>query len=290
MPFYAFRFDMLNSIFQRGKIADNDTVAFSVFVNQISRGGIAGLFIGMGSGDSVAAVEVPVDTATGAGVGNRIINPNPGWSSWIIGPLLIQPGDQVIVNYTGMNISTTDFDRESDAQGKFELQLLDTVIASVAGAAVAGLEGAASAIGGAILTWVKGVFPDFLGSLLSITGGLTPDCDGLVFTDSISFIGSGLANLTYGVPTIYADINSSLPHATECSFTKQYDDSATHDSNNCGHIAETNVTYTILKVASLSAKYYLGRIFPGRDLDKGIRQLTTAGKKTSLLELMTAIP
>jgi hypothetical protein len=40
--------------------------------------------------------------------------------------------------------------------------------------------------------------------------------------------------------------------ASACSFTKSYTDETTHDTNTCGHIAETDVTISVLQVPSFS--------------------------------------
>jgi hypothetical protein len=252
MAFFAFHLDKIDFNFQRGKNPDNDIVTFGVFVNQIDRGHGAGFFP-----DLVSGAQVPTSVIPESGV----IRPDLRQRfavEWLVGPLEIAPGDGITIVYSGTNISDSP-DVTAQQQSDIEVKILDSLTSAVV-----------SAVGGPIASVVGGVLGalgDPIGRILGISHHL---CNGVVFSDAVPFIGSGLENLAF-TPT------SMLPDAKLCSFTKSYTDEATHDSSQCGHIAETDVHFSILRLSSLSLRFYnsAGMFFPGRDLSKGLRQLGT---------------
>ena len=225
MPFYAFRLDTINVQNPRGKIPDNDVVTFSVLVNQIDRGHGAGFFTDLGAGSVIGAAAVPPN--------NRL---NIG-ADWIVGPLELAPSDGISIVYSGMNTSDSDLiSLDAEQQDKIELKILDTIMSVAAGGIGAGVA-AAEAIGTAVssaITGALGAIGDPVGTIL----GYSPQgpCNGLVFSDSLPFTGGGLANLQYQPDTSF----HPLPPAVAVSFTRGYDDSATHSAV-CGEVAHTRL-------------------------------------------------
>ena len=278
MAFYAFRLDRINGKFPRGKTNDNDIVTFSVFINQINKGNLAGMFIDPGD---IPARLVVADKRTGSALGHKITEPSrfPGnWESWIIGPLEIVPTDGITIIYSGTNVSKTDWAINDDKRAKAETKILDTLISVVIGAAGLGLIGAG-------VSEALGLLTDPIGEFLGLTGGPSPDCNGLVFSDTLQFVGSGLANLPFKHPTGLSSY-TTLPDATTFESTRSYTDEATHDSDKCGHIAETDVTFSVLKIPHISVKYYLKALFPGKHLSGGLKQLVPSGTNISVLSLL----
>ena len=127
---------------------------------------------------------------------------------------------------------------------------------------------------------------DPIGEFIGLTGGPDPNCNGLVFSDTLQFVGSGLFNLPFQQPTTYNSAVTSLPDATIFSSTRSYTDAATHDSDKYGQMAETDVTFSVLKISQISMKYYLKALFPGKYLNLGLSQLTPPGTNVSVLSLL----
>jgi hypothetical protein len=228
-PFYAFRFDEIDVNNPRGKIPDNDIVTFSIFVNQVERGRGAGMFPAMAAGSkATAAGGVAPTTRTGI-----------SWH-WIIGPMEIAPGDGISVVYSGMN--TSDDELDLSQQAEIELKVLDAIVSGVVGAA--GLGAIGSAVAG-----VLGVIGDPVGKFLGFHK--EGPCNGLVFSDSVQFTGDGLSNLKYGPPEF-----ASMPHATEVSFTREYTDETTHNSDICGETAHTSIKFSVLQLPYVSIQDY----------------------------------
>ena len=257
MSFYLFRLELINVLHRRGVIPDDDIVTFSVLVNQVDRGHGTGLFPAMVAGEPIPAKVIPV--------GNRL-NID---SSWTIGPLAIDPGDSLHVIYTGTNISDKQLvSLSTKDQDALEIKLLDAVTAAALTAA-ATLGAVAAAVAGGL-----GLIGDPVGKLL----GVTPQgpCNGLVFSDAVQFSGSGLDNLD-----LIASSPSALP---SLSFTQTHDDSATHDTSICGAIAQTEITFSITRQATVSTMSLLAKRFPSRP-GPGLRSL--AGKpEFSLFSLL----
>ena len=262
MAFYEFRLDRIDVRFQRGKIPDNDLVTFGVFINQVDRGHGVGNFTDVITGASVPASGVQPESRVNMS------------KQWIIGPLEVASGDGVSVVYTGMNLSDTPGGLNAQQQSDVELKILDSVTSAVVGAAGLGLVGSA-------LASALGFLGDPIGKLLGVSKQFP--CNGLVFSDGVPFTGAGLESLF---------TTSSTPNADEVAFTKSYTDEATHDQGTCGRIAETDVTFSVLRVPSVSILSQLERVFGDRlDLKKGLRQFaSTPSPSISLRSLLRLRP
>lgn len=271
MAFYAFRFDKIHSIFQRAKVNDHDLVTFGVFVNHIDRGHGSGDFGLLGSGDVVLAAARPPNILSHMS------------TAWIIGPLEIAPGDDVLVVYSGTNISDLQ-GLKAQEQAEIQLKIMDML----ATAAV----GYAGGVVGSVLGAALGLVSDPIGTLLGYHKQYP--CNGVVFSDAVQFTGASLEGLPFQSPSPASSF-PTLPTATEVSFTNPnrigpYTDEAAHDTDTCGHIAETDVTFSVLRLASISVRYYTNRAFAGKDFSKGLRQLGTPRTTMSVRRLLGLRP
>jgi hypothetical protein len=116
-----------------------------------------------------------------------------------------------------------------------------------------------------------GILGDPIGKLLGVSKQFP--CNGNVFSDAVPFTGSGLGRLPF-TPTGF------LPQAEIFSFQRSYTDEATHNTDICGHIAETDVTFSVLRLPFLPVKFYGNLVFPTTDLRKGLRQLGTGSVRS----------
>jgi hypothetical protein len=246
-----------------GKGQDKDVVTFAVFVNQRERGRGASTFTPVFSGGRLRAGIFP--PRTGDGISR----------AWRIGPMDVGPGDVVTIVYTCTNISDEDIEIDAERQAEIEIKVLNTVVFAVLGAPALGVIGAA--VGG-----VLGAIGDPIGKLLGFS--TTPKCNGLVFSDVVTFTGSGLASLPFAAPGL-ASIR--LPRgATEAFVAKSYTDVATHDTGKCGPVAETDVTFSVAQLPSIDVRFWLNERYPGKNLRNGIRQLGPAGAPIGVRSLL----
>jgi hypothetical protein len=275
MSFYAFRLDQIHAGNPRGQIPDNDVVTFSVLVNQIDRGHGAGFFPDLAAGSNCPAVAVTANTRNGMS------------KNWIVGPLEIALGDTVLVVYSGTN--TSDSEVDLSGQGTIEIKILDSITSAAIGA-----------IGGAVasaVTTVLGLIGDPVGKFLGYSAPVP--CNGVVFSDAVSFSGSGLDSLAFH-PNDTPYVVGFLPgsgESGEFSFTRSYTDEATHNAG-CGEVAHYDVTFSVLKVTSISVRSYLRWLFPGAwkdgvlvpDFSQGLRQLAAPHAAVSVKGLLGLRP
>jgi hypothetical protein len=266
MAFYAFKLSRINVINPRARTVDNDIVTFTVLVNQLDRGRGSGFFPAMGKNSNIAAAAVNTTNRTGR-MGK----------DWIVGPLEISPGDIIHLIYSGTN--TSDGDLSQIERDKIELKILDSIVSAAVGAI-------GGAIGAAIGT-ALGYISDPVGTIL----GYEPygPCNGLVFSDTIEFSGSGLATLPFRPPppqhVQIGDVGEARLHgALEAPFTRSYTDEATHNSDNCGGIAHTDITFAVLQLPVVSLRDCAPRFF-NRYLDHGVRPLAPPDSTISVRSL-----
>jgi hypothetical protein len=261
MPFYAFRLDTIHVLNPRGKIPDDDVVTFNVFVNQIDRGHGTGFFTDLGAGSVIGAAAVTPNNRLNMGV------------DWIVGPLELAPTDGVSIVYSGMNTSDNDnISLDTQQQDQIELGILNAILTGAVGAIP---------IAGPAIAGVLGAIGDPVGKFL----GYSPQgpCNGLVFSDSVQLTGGGLATLPYQPDTSF----QPLPPATAASFTRAYDDSATHNDAVCGEVAHTQITFSVLQLPWVSVRGMAQRLFPAANLTQGLRHATgsTASSLRALIGL-----
>jgi hypothetical protein len=262
MNFYAFKLEQIHVKSPRSKGLDDDVVTFGVLVNQQDRGHGTGFFPLLGQGHTVRASAVPPKNRKNM---NQL---------WEVGPFEIAPGDQVSVFYTGTNTSDEhNINLDTEQQDKIELKILDSILS----AAVGTIGGPVGAVIGAIV----GQITDPVGKII----GFEPPvrCDGPVFSDAVPFSGSGLDNLSM-TPFPLDD-----GHRPGISFTKSYTDAANHDTK-CGDIAETDITFSVIRVPFISVRSLRASRFPDVSPTTGLRQLAEAGGAISIKSLLGVRP
>jgi len=283
MSFYIFRLNKIHVKHKRGNISDSDIVTFSIFVNQLDRGHGTGYFPSLATDSVNSTDDRTVDGLVAYPAKNRL-NMSQLWE---VGPLEIDPGDEVHVIYTGTNISDEQLvSLETQQQDEIELKLLS----AVATAAVAALTGGLGLVGEGIAT-ALGAIGDPVGKFL----GYAPQgpCNGPVFSDVVQFSGSGLDKLDMVPLPPRKNITPPLPNYSVISFTRTYTDEATHDTNRCGHMAETDVTFSVLRVSFISVVWLLTNRFPSRwsgEFGPGLRQYGQSGTAISVKSLLGLRP
>lgn len=267
MPYYGFRLDEIYCIYQRGKKMDSDVVMLAAAVNEQRAGGIAGRF-NLSSGARVPAGDVPPDIPGKFG---------RNLGGWIVGPFYATDGDFITVTCVGVNKSDTPEGADQAFARQAELPALDALIGAAAGAATGGLAAlgdlaaAAASAGSAVLGKVGKVAETLLGY------SQPPQCDGVAFQWAQSFPGAELARLAY---------SDNPVGFGQFAITTHTDDSAAHPPE-CGHVAETDLTLSVLSFGDSLSFRTLGVYFwPGVDFAKGLRQLATPGQTTSLRTLL----
>jgi hypothetical protein len=199
--------------------------------------------------------------------------------TWAVGPLEIAPGDSVHVVYSGINTSDSGLaSLTTQDQDKIQIRVLGTIAT-------------------AALTGGLGLVGDVISSALSAIGdpivkilGYEPQgpCNGLVFSDAVQFSGSGLDSLAMA-PLRAGD----YPGMT---FTRPYTDEATHNTEICGEIALTDVTFSVLRVPFISVRHWvplrLERSVWQRPvfLNEGLRKLGQPGTTISIKSLLGVLP
>ncbi|EEW26859.1 hypothetical protein [Rhodobacter ferrooxidans] len=235
MALYAFRLDLLHVLVKRGKLTDSDVVTFAVLVNKVERGAGAGLFPALADNTQVPTAAVAMTSRRGAAL------------NWIIGPFELEPDDAVDVIFTATNTSDSQIS-DQDAE-RLQLKIMDEILTTAIGA-IGGPIGAA-------LGFALGSVTDPVAKFL----GWEPrgPCNGLVLADSVAFSGAALGRLGFGPVTVHNSFNS-LPNATEFSMTKDYTDAANHDTEICGEVARTEMTFSVLALAPpISTAFYAKR-------------------------------
>ena len=159
MTFYAFSLDLIETVFQRGKLDDVDVITFQVLVDQQLRAQAAGTGVGI-SGSAIPLGMSSIDNSSGPVVAGGLV-PNETFG-WLAGPFSLAPGDAVRIIYSGTN--TSDSQLEDFERTKIELGILDQLLTAGA-AAVAG--GLASSIG-------KGANKGVVRVRVLTTGGTAP--------------------------------------------------------------------------------------------------------------------
>ena len=286
MSFYEFHFEEFHTFHKRGNIPDTDLVTFTVLINQIDRGHGSDTFPSVISNHTESVYD-DADTGLRAYPAKNRLNMT---ESWGVGPLEIAPGDDVIVAYSGTNISDQS-NPDTAAQDRLELDILNQVAKK--GVALFLGAGFGSEIGGLFSDAFNEFFEDPVGDFIGYksVGG----CNGPVFVDARRFSANDLDSLDVqpltfiNAPTTdYASVqNYPFPGVR---FTQHNTDEATHDSDQCGHIAETDVTFAIFRLPFVSVRKLVARRKPGLFLSQGLRQLNPSGDAFSLKSVLGVLP
>ena len=109
----------------------------------------------------------------------------------------------------------------------------------------------------------------------------------------MQFSGSGLDNLAMAPLPPPPCATPLPPHHSVISFTRTYTDEVTHNTDICGHIAETDITFSVLRVSFISVKWSLTYRFPSRwpgEFGAGLRQYGQPVTKISVKSLLGLRP
>lgn len=277
MSFYIFRFEKLSVKHKRGNVPDDDVVTFAIMINQLDRGHATGCFPAMVANTVVTTDDIAYPEGWLA-FPARNATPNTS-VLWQVGPLETDPGDDVSVVYTGFNTSDSNLSTlGTQAQDELEIKILNIVAKKFVGLILGA--GFGDDIGSALSEAFNEYFEDPIGELIGYKR--QGPCNGPVFVGAERFHGSDLdglmlAPLSY---TLYPgtpypkNVVSEFP-GIRLTFT--YTDEASHDTNVCGHIAETDVTFSICRVPFISLRTWVPRRFPYPDLSAGLRRLGPPG-------------
>jgi hypothetical protein len=246
---------------------DDDVVTFSVFVNKTLRARASGTIVTVLAVSDYPSAVIPVHNAMNVARGD---NPQAVWSipgtAWMTGPLEIAPGDEIAIVYSGTNVSDLE-NLDGAKQAAIELKILDVIVPAVATAAGVGfiLSAVTAAIGNA----------DLIGTLLGYHQPVP--CNGTVFSDAVTFVETELEDLNFGPPAGYPHRLPERDHRHIHKPQPQWPiyDEAGHPSS-CGHIAETDVTFSVIRIPSASARFYFLHI-DERNLANGVRRLNPPG-------------
>lgn len=256
MVFYAFALDELYAAYQRGHIPDRDLVTFTLFVNEERRGWLGGRVPAVATGSRTPFSACQVDTSGGCALFTGAARTSPA-NHWMLGPIEVAPGDLITLVVTGTN--TSDSGLTDQAAEKFEIKMLDTIVTLGLNYGLAQL--AAGGLLGDALDKLLEALDDPAGTFL----GWHPQgpCDGMVFSDTRQFTGAQAAAFDYAPPPVgvtSSDTVYGLDQATHTLPTPHLtDEQYHHDTDHCGHIAETELTISVVRLPYLSLFNCLGR-------------------------------
>ncbi|RIZ70644.1 MAG: hypothetical protein D0530_07165 [Methylococcales bacterium] len=260
---FSFRLNAIHSQNQRGKNADYDVITFQVLKNnQVT--GQGGITTVVSSGMTITTAPPP----------NDLFFPpfKPTYKDrmndqWIIGPIEIGANDHINVVYSATNIGDPGLGNDEIKTDKIIEKLLDIyyqALLSEVTIEVAGTIGAVTDIAAGIFGASKDVAGNFSDTLKNIANAIEnpvetflgePDngiCNGVVFAGSMSFTGAGLNQLIYSPPSLQhwaPDICRG-----EHEFSVHLTDASNHNTDKCGHIAETDIFFSVLTFP-LSTKF-----------------------------------
>jgi hypothetical protein len=288
MGFYIFRFETVHIKRKRGNIPDDDAITFMVMVDQSDRGHGAGFFPAVADGTVANTWDITEDGLPAYPAGNRF-NMSGDWQ---IGPLEIGPSDTAYVVYTGTNASDSGLSSlGTQKQDELEIKILDAVAKKFVGL-VAGA-GLGEALGSAFSEGFDEAFSDPVGDLIGYKR--QGPCNGPVFADAVPSRGSDLDRLAVGPLTYNYFPGTPYPETRTSEFpgirfTRGYTDAATHDTDVCGAVAETDVTFSVCRVPYISVTTWAHRRFPGQSLRSGLRRLGKPDTTVSIKSLLGVRP
>jgi hypothetical protein len=267
MGAFAFRLDSLHHTNIRSRNSDVDLVTFAVLVNQVDRGHGAGTFPAW---PGMTTPTHPAGPPNGVAPDSR----SGMAADWTIGPFELEHDDVVHVLYAGVNMSDANLS-DQDAE-RLELDILNRGVEVAAGAP--------GGIVGEVFTQALGFISDPVGWLLGWQR--QGPCNGLVFSDIVEFTGGSLGQLSY------TETSFSLPKTMETKITKfNYTDAASHNHENCGDIAQTDVSFSVLKVTEpFSVKTWISHAHPHADIRNGLQHLEPNLVGLRLKKVMHFVP
>ncbi len=288
MSFYLFRLETIEVVHKRGKIPDDDIVTFSVMIDQRDRGHGSGFFPAMVDGTEARTWDITPDGFQ-AYPAKHTFNMS---SDWQIGPLETSSADSVDVVYTGTNMSDYGLSSlDTKKQDDMEVKILDTVAKKFVGL-VAGA-GLGEGLGGLFSDTFDKAFEDPVGELIGYRQ-LGP-CNGPVFSGVMPFRGSKLDSMAVGPLTYVYYPGTPYPETRTTPFPGArftitgLTDQATHDTNICGELAVTDVTFSVSRVPYISLDYWFKIKFQGVNVATGLRQAAPPGTATISIKSLLGI-
>ena len=202
------------------------------------------------------------------------------------------PTDQVVVAYTGTNTSDSALSSlDHQEQDELELKILNKIAKTFVG--IAFRAGFGDQLGSAFSDAFNEIFEDPVGDLIGYER--QGPCNGPVFTGAIPFRGTdidhlGVAPLTYTLYPGTARPNIVTSKYPGIRFARTHTDEASHDTNICGHIAVTDVTFSIFRLPFISLREWLPARFNNPFLNQGLRRLGRPGTVLSIKSLLGVRP
>ena len=174
----------------------------------------------------------------------------------MLGPIEVTPTDLVTLVITGTNTSDSALS-DQDAE-QLEIKVLDAIVTFGLNKGIDAL--ATIGLPGDILNDFVKALDDPVGTFLGWHA--QGPCDGLVVTDAYAFTGAQLAAFDYTPPPtgmFSNDVVYGLEQAIHTLPVHHVTDEQTHNTNTCGHIAETELTLSVVRLPYLSMLNCLGR-------------------------------
>jgi hypothetical protein len=279
MGFYLFKLDRILVRRRRGNIPDHDVITFHIFINKLDRGHGSGVIPAVANNSS----HLMDDRSPGyyAYPARNLLNMAEHWTA---GPFEIAEADDVSVVYTGTNLSDSGLSSlPHQEEQRTELDMLNYA-SRIAVGALAGA-GVGEVLGRLFSAAFDEFIDDPIGDLIDYEE--QGPCNGPVFSDAIQFSGTALDQLPM----------TSLPQFLwpVISFTRSYSDAETHDTDICGDVAETDVTFSAFRLPYISLKYWMSSRFSGRAPSAGLRRLAQGpfaqpGSTISIKSLFGVLP
>jgi hypothetical protein len=268
MALFGFRLQTLATILTRSRHTDDDVITFGVVVNEKARGQCSGRSPAFG-GTTMDMAYVPATVGSGS------------WDrEFLVGPFDIEPDDTIRVFYSVTNIGDTQLP-DSEAE-KYQIEIMDKMLMAAVGALL-GPGGIALGVIGETLAKALGLISSPVGAVL----GWKPNgpCNGVVLAGTVEFTGSGLAQLDYSDRPSLA---SGVGPEKASRVTRHYDDQATHDTEKCGAVAQTDLTFEVMKFArAVSVRTFALRLrLTGPQLREGLRKLRPDAGAVSVRQLL----
>lgn len=262
MGFFSLQLAGLNPRTIRSRTTDIDLLTFGVIVAGRDQGHGAAL-LPVWPGHPITGAEFN-QAADVNGYPHSAANMSKDWT---VGPLWVDDADRVDIVYTATNTSDSKLPTADQEQiNKWTIKLTDIYLSLLVGEFVSalGLTSLTEYIGGQAGGAIASFFADPVGTLL----GYKPagPCNGTVFAGKQTFTGAELAakTVTPGVEHVWG-------HEVKvwtAELTDSLNDGATHDTNTCGAIAETDVQLRFTRYEHWSLETW-----SGVTLEPGVRRM-----------------
>jgi hypothetical protein len=201
-----------------------------------------------------------------------------------VGPLEIVDDDDVVILYSGTNISDDPNQIPRQEFEKAETKAVSAFYLWMLGAATE------SQWLGEAIDFLKGVAPGEVGKFLSnpvgfmLGVGNDGPCNGLVYRDALKQKGHDISQLPYASLPFDENFGSTA----KATFKKSYSDADYgHNTDTCGAVAHTDVTIEMTRYDKFPVAYW-GPLKGGHVVPKrrpyGIREITGLGSRSGTVK------